>query len=295
MSVESVSRSTAPATMVQKNSAPGAIVAPEASVSRSCVPQLHAQPLTAVAPLNLKATIPAAVIAKLILGGGVGPINNDIGVRLSPASRFNDLIVDSLSLADPPPHGGEYLTRSNFLTLVGRALSANSTPSDLAPSCDFHSFEIIPAELLPSRNVSLARSNIRLDFTAEDDTGRQSPVDIYIARSARDTWECAAFWRHDASGIGGFPYATPPFIIDSFRVDRTTAQIISAATLAMLPPRQEGGPISSPLATLISGGPVLFGLLILLSTPTIARHPLLAATVGSLIAIGALVRKALPK
>ena len=75
--------------------------------------------------------------------------------------------------------------------------------------------------------------------------------DVYLTKTASETWEVAAFNRDDASTASSatsFPYATGPLATATLNFDATTGGLTAASTTAITIPVPNGGNLSIDLS-----------------------------------------------
>jgi flagellar hook protein FlgE len=107
---------------------------------------------------------------------------------------------------------------------------------------------------LPSGNAATAVYTAKTSLVTYDNLGNQVTVDVYMTKTAAETWEVAVYDQADATG-GGFPYAAGPLVTDTLLFDATTGQLDGASPTSVDIPVPNGGTVtldmsqSSQLAT----------------------------------------------
>ena len=109
----------------------------------------------------------------------------------------------------------------------------------------------VAAGVLPSTNLATAEHTAKSSLIAYDNLGRQVTFDVYMTKTASETWEVAAFNRDDASTASSatsFPYATGPLATATLNFDATTGGLTAASTTAITIPVPNGGNLSIDLS-----------------------------------------------
>ncbi len=79
---------------------------------------------------------------------------------------------------------------------------------------------------LPSGNAPTAVYTAKTSLVTYDNLGNQVTVDVYMTKTAAETWEVAVYNQTDADpSSGGFPYAAGPLATQTLLFDPTTGQL----------------------------------------------------------------------
>ena len=109
---------------------------------------------------------------------------------------------------------------------------------------------------LPSGNAPTAVYTAKTSLVTYDNLGNQVTVDVYMTKTAAETWEVAAYNQTDADpSSGGFPYVAGPLATQTLLFDPTTGQLDPSSATSIDIPVPNGGTValdmgqSSQLAT----------------------------------------------
>jgi flagellar hook protein FlgE len=159
----------------------------------------------------------------------------------------------SLAPGAPPPvaNGTAGLQVVNIGTVSLQAVASTegllnvNLPSNAAIETD-----------LPSGNAPTAVYTAKTSLVTYDNLGNQVTVDVYMTKTAAETWEVATYNQADADpASGGFPYAAAPLATQTLLFDATTGQLDGASPTSIDIPVPNGGTVtldmgqSSQLAT----------------------------------------------
>lgn len=86
---------------------------------------------------------------------------------------------------------------------------------------------------LPSSNTAPVTYTDKSSLTAYDDLGQAVELDVYMTKTASNTWEAAVYNSADAAPGGGFPYANPALSTQTLNFDPTTGQIAAGSPTTM--------------------------------------------------------------
>jgi flagellar hook protein FlgE len=175
---------------------------------------------------------------------GNGDLVNAAGYRL---------MGYSLAVGAPPPvaNGTGGLQVVNIGT---EALQAEPSTSGIL-NVNLNSNAAIEVDL-PSGNAPTAVYTAKTSLVTYDNLGNQVTVDVYMTKTAAETWEVATYNQADADpGTGGFPYTVGPLATQTLLFDATTGQLDGASPTSIDIPVPNGGTVtldmgqSSQLAT----------------------------------------------
>ncbi len=107
-----------------------------------------------------------------------------------------------------PTMASNSLSGMQVVNVNSSALSATPTTTGTLtanlPSTD----SIVAAANLPSTNSSTSTYDEKTSMVMYDSLGGSETIDLYMTKTASDTWEVAAYNHADASASGGFPYSS---------------------------------------------------------------------------------------
>lgn len=103
---------------------------------------------------------------------------------------------------------------------------------------------IVPAADLPSGNTATAQYTGKSSFLTYDYLGNEVILDIYLSKTADNTWEIAVYNQADAATGGGFPYSSAALSTDTLTFDPTSGALTAASpqTLSLTVP--DGAPMT---------------------------------------------------
>jgi flagellar hook protein FlgE len=98
---------------------------------------------------------------------------------------------------------------------------------------------------LPSGNAGTAVYTAKTSLVTYDNLGNQVTVDVYMTKTAAETWEVAVYDQADADpGSGGFPYANAALVTDTLLFDPTTGQLDAGSPTSLDIPVPNGSTIT---------------------------------------------------
>ena len=65
----------------------------------------------------------------------------------------------------------------------------------------------------PKANLAASAYTELTPMVASDSNGNSYPLDVYLTKTAADTWQLAIYLTADAASTGGFPYTAPPLAV----------------------------------------------------------------------------------
>ena len=95
---------------------------------------------------------------------------------------------------------------------------------------------IVPSADLPSTNAASAAYTDKTSLVAYDNLGGARTIDIYMSKTADNTWEVAAYDHAGAAAAGGFPYASGPIATQSLSFDPTSGKLSSGSPFTVAIP-----------------------------------------------------------
>lgn len=98
----------------------------------------------------------------------------------------------------------------------------------------------VAAANLPSTNSATADFTQKTSIVTYDDLGNEVTVDLYLTKTASNSWEVAAYNSADASATGGFPYASGPLATTTLQFDPTSGQLTTASANSLSVPVPNG-------------------------------------------------------
>lgn len=88
---------------------------------------------------------------------------------------------------------------------------------------------IVPAANLPSGNqTATAQYTAKTSVQTFDNLGNVVVLDLYISKTANNTWEVTAYNHANAAATGGFPYSAAAMTSETFDFDPVTGALTSA-------------------------------------------------------------------
>ena len=146
------------------------------------------------------------------------------------------------------------LVNSGGFTLLGYALDdgnpdavlngvANLTPVNLtdknlkAVPSDAGTFTVnLPANEAaitgdtPADNLATSTYTVKSSMVAYDNIGNEITLDVYLTKTADDTWEMVAYDRADEAATGGFPYSSAALGTSTLTFD-SSGELSSSSTI----------------------------------------------------------------
>lgn len=105
----------------------------------------------------------------------------------------------------------------------------------------------VPADL-PSANGATATPTAKSSLVAYDNLGNEVLLDMYLTKTAAETWEVAVYNQADAPATGGFPYAAGPLVTQTLQFDATTGALAGASATGLSVAVPNGGTLELDLA-----------------------------------------------
>jgi len=127
------------------------------------------------------------------------------------------------------------------------------------PSTEGNLFVNLPSNAgietdLPSGNAATAVYTAKTSLVTYDNLGNEVTLDVYMTKTAAETWEVAVYDQADATS-GGFPYASAALVTETLTFDPTTGQLDGSSATSLDIPIPNGATVtldmsqSSQLAT----------------------------------------------
>jgi flagellar hook protein FlgE len=93
---------------------------------------------------------------------------------------------------------------------------------------------IVAAGSRPTDNVAGATNTAQSSLVTYDSLGKEVVLDIYMTKTANNTWEVAIYNKADAaSGTNSFPYASGPLATGTLDFDPTSGKLTSTSLNAL--------------------------------------------------------------
>ncbi len=89
--------------------------------------------------------------------------------------------------------------------------------------------DIVAAADLPSANAATADYTAKSSLLTYDDLGNEVIVDLYLTKTADNSWEMTAFNSADSASGGGFPYASGPLATAALDFDPTNGALTTTS------------------------------------------------------------------
>jgi flagellar hook protein FlgE len=122
--------------------------------------------------------------------------------------------------------------------------STSGTLTANLPSTD----TIVAAANLPSANASSAAYSEKTSMVVYDNLGASHMIDIYMSKSATNTWEAAAFDHSAASATGGFPYSSSALSTATLSFNASNGQLASTSASSLSIAVPSGGTLNLNLS-----------------------------------------------
>jgi flagellar hook protein FlgE len=155
--------------------------------------------------------------------------------------------LNGYSLANGAPTiASNSLSGMAVVNVNGTGLSATPTTSGTLtanlPSTD----ALVAAANLPSVNSASSTYSEKTSMVMYSNLGGTETIDLYMAKTATNTWEITAFDRSAASPSGGFPYTSGPLATQTLNFSATNGALTSGGPLSI--PVPGGATVSLDLA-----------------------------------------------
>ena len=106
---------------------------------------------------------------------------------------------------------------------TGGTLSVNLPSTALA----------VAAASLPSTNAGGATFTSKTSLTAYDNLGTAVTLDVYLTKTADNTWEAAVYNKANAAAGGGFPYSSAAMTTQTLSFDAATGKLAAASPASL--------------------------------------------------------------
>ncbi len=177
-----------------------------------------------------------------------------------------------------PTMASNSLSGMQVVNVNSSALQATpSTTGTLTANLPSTDSTVAPANL-PSANASTATYSEKTSMVVYDNLGASHTIDLYLSKTATNTWEATAFDHAAASSAGGFPYTSGPLSTTSLSFNASNGQLSSSSASSL----SVAIPSGATLAVDLSGMTQLAGTFAV-STSTVNGN---AAAAVSSVAIG---------
>jgi len=120
------------------------------------------------------------------------------------------------------------------ITSASTQLSAVPSTSGTFQTNMPYTADIVPSGSLPSDNVATSTFTDKSSLVVYGDQGQQVTLDLYVTKTADDTWEVTAYNKADAdASSGGFPYATGALASQTLTFDPTNGALDSSSPTSL--------------------------------------------------------------
>jgi flagellar hook protein FlgE len=138
--------------------------------------------------------------------------------------------LNGYSLANgTPTMASNSLAGMQVVNVSSSSLSASPTTTGALtanlPSTD----TTVAAANLPSLNIASSTYDEKTSVVMYNNLGGSQAVDIYMAKTAANTWEVSAFDHSAASASGGFPYSSGPLATATLNINPANGQLASTS------------------------------------------------------------------
>ncbi len=154
------------------------------------------------------------------------------------------------SEGDPAPVAGGLsgLTVVNVTQTELQAIA--STTGKFSANLPANAGIVDPTEL-PSTNAAGATYTGKSSFLTYDYLGNEVVLDLYLSKTADNTWEMAAYNKADAAAGGGFPYSSAALAVETLDFDPTTGSLTGASPMELTFNVPGGAPFSLDISNMI--------------------------------------------
>jgi hypothetical protein len=208
------------------------------SSSKTLLPSYYNMPSSVLAAMSLQSE--GEEVGRLVAGGGDALASIAYESTRTPRAKQVETIAARLPQ--------EAIARSALA-----ALEQNAMAQDKPVLRALRSMIIAEPSALPSQNAPDAQFGLQTSFVANDKFGNPMILDLYLARTGRNSWEAAVYNREDASLNGGFPYSAPPLLVDRLMADPATEQILASVAGQILFSKQNNASSMSPALFALAG------------------------------------------
>jgi flagellar hook protein FlgE len=87
--------------------------------------------------------------------------------------------------------------------------------------------------VLPSGNAAGAQYTAKTSMSAYDNLGNEVTLDVYMTKTANNTWEVAVYNHANAAASGGFPYTTSALATQTLTFNPTNGQLTSTSATSI--------------------------------------------------------------
>ncbi|MCP1200935.1 flagellar hook protein FlgE [Notoacmeibacter sp. MSK16QG-6] len=113
----------------------------------------------------------------------------------------------------------------------------------------------VTANTLPSDNVVGATFTGKTSMVAYESLGNEVRLDVYVTRTATDTWEVSVYNQADAnSSLEAFPYGNPALGTTNLQFDTATGALTGASPTSLTVPVPNGASLQIDLSEMKLGG-----------------------------------------
>jgi flagellar hook protein FlgE len=142
--------------------------------------------------------------------------------------------LNGYSLADGTPTiASNSLSGMSVVNVNGTGLSATPTTTGTLtvnlPSTD----AAVAAANLPSLNLASSTYSEKTSMVMYSNLGGSQTIDLYMAKTAPNTWQATAFDHSTAPSSGGFPYSSGPLATQTLTFSSTNGDLISGGSLSI--------------------------------------------------------------
>ncbi len=134
--------------------------------------------------------------------------------------------------------GGLTDIKVNMTGLIATASSAASFAANLPSTAS-----VVAAADLPSANNASAAPTAKASLVAYNNLGEAVTLDIFMTKTAANSWEATVFDHATAGPLGGFPYSAGPLGTTALAFDATTGRLTAPSSLSVSVPNGATIPI----------------------------------------------------
>ena len=122
------------------------------------------------------------------------------------------------------------------INVSSQALAAQASSSGMLTVNLPSAATAVAAANLPSTNTAGAAYTAKTSLTAYDNLGGAVQLDVYLTKTAGNTWQATVYNHTDAASGGSFPYSTAALADQTLTFDGTTGNLAGATNLTLTVP-----------------------------------------------------------
>jgi len=132
--------------------------------------------------------------------------------------------------------GGDSVADLQKVNIASSAEAATATTSGTLSLNLPSTAAIVAAADLPSTNLATSQYTDMTSLIAYNDLGGAETLNVYVSKTAANTWEVDVYNAADAATGGGFPYTSGPLTTATLDFNPTTGGLTSGSPLSVTVP-----------------------------------------------------------